>query len=55
MYGERKGLDAVMIDVLEVVIRELDEVYLHDLREQRRKEQDQNSRDERRKARRERG
>jgi hypothetical protein len=36
LYGERKGLDEAMIGVLEVVIRELDEVYLRDLREQRR-------------------
>lgn len=51
MYGERKGLDSAMIDVLEVVVRELDEVYLRDLREQRRKEQDQANRDARRKTR----
>jgi hypothetical protein len=42
MYGERKGLDRAMIGVLEVLIREMDEVYLSDLREtQRHKEQDQ--------------
>jgi hypothetical protein len=37
-YGERKRLDSAMIDVLEVVIRELDEVYLSDLRENRRRQ-----------------
>ena len=39
LYGERKGLDAGMIDVLELVIREMDEAYLRDLREQRAKEE----------------
>lgn len=38
-----------MINVLEVVIRELDEVYLRDLREQRKAEQDRTARDARRK------
>lgn len=49
LYGERKGLDSDMINVLEVVIRELDEVYLRDLREQRRSEQERSARDARRK------
>lgn len=39
MYGERKGLDSAMIEVLEFVIRELDEVYLKDLRELQRQHQ----------------
>ena len=47
LYGERKGLDSDMITVLEVVIRELDEVYLSDLREQRRAEQDRSARNSR--------
>lgn len=32
-YGLVKGLDPEMLRVLEVVVRELDEVYLRDLRE----------------------
>ena len=51
LYGERKGLDSDMINVLEVVIRELDEVYLRDLREQRRSEQERSAREGRRKQR----
>ena len=37
-YAERKQLDSAMVEVLEVVIRELDEVYLSDLRENRRRQ-----------------
>lgn len=48
LYGERKGLDEAMIGVLELVIRELDEVYLRDLREQRRAEQERAARNARR-------
>jgi len=43
-YGERKGLDSVMIGVLEVVMRELDEVYLKDLLEAQRKRSGRNQR-----------
>lgn len=49
-YGERKGLDGGMIGVLEVVIRELDEVYLRDLRDQRRQTETTSARNARRKA-----
>jgi len=35
-YAERKGLDSTMILVFEVVMRELDEAYLTDLRENQR-------------------
>ncbi len=49
MYGERKGLDRGMIAVLEVVIRELDEVYLKDLQEHQRKRESESARVSRRK------
>lgn len=49
-YGERKGLDRDMIEVLEVVMRELDETYLRDLQEQRRQGQQQSDREARRKV-----
>jgi len=54
-YGERKGLDSTMILVFEVVMRELDEVYLSDLREQQEKKRQQSVRDTRRKKERVRG
>jgi hypothetical protein len=43
-YAERKGLDSSMIPVFEVVMRELDECYLTDLREQQRQRESQSER-----------
>ena len=43
-YGQRIGLDARMIAVFEVVVRELDEVYLEWLRENQRRTEETRSR-----------
>lgn len=50
MYGERKGLDPGMLNVFVYVIRALDEVYLKDLNDDRRKETDQTERKMRRES-----
>jgi hypothetical protein len=50
MYGERKGLDAGMLDVFVYVLRALDEVYLKDLHERQQQDSQQSEREMKRKA-----
>jgi len=49
-YGERKGLDARMLELFLYVIRALDEVYLKDLNESQRQESSKLERKHRREA-----
>lgn len=50
LYGERKGLDAGMLDVFVYVLRALDEVYLKDLNERQKQDSQEAEREMKRKA-----